>query len=130
MLLQHFSLIAFLSFAGFCCAQTNPTAPAATDETGIEGVITVAPAHPGPERPGMASSAPLKNVPFVVSNQTQTVAEFMTDDQGRFKLKLAPGHYTVSRKDQSRIGRCGPFDVDVANGQLTKVEWRCDSGMR
>lgn len=78
----------------------------------------------------MASSAPLKNVPFVVSNQTQTVAEFMTDDQGRFRLTLAPGHYTVSRTDQSKIGRCGPFDVDVANGQLTKVEWHCDSGMR
>ena len=130
MLFQHFSLIAFLSFAGFCCAQTNPTASGATNETGIEGVITVTPSHPGPERPGMASSAPLKNVPFVVSNETQTVAEFMTDDQGRFRLTLAPGHYTVSRKDQSRIGSCGPFAVDVVNGQLTKVEWRCESGMR
>ena len=128
MLIQRLSLIGFLTFAGLCCAQTSP-APN-PGETGIAGVITMAPAHPGPVRPGMTSSAPLKNVPFVVSNQTQTVAEFMTDDQGGFKLTLAPGHYTVTRKDQPKIGRCGPFDLDVVNGQLTKVEWRCDSGMR
>jgi hypothetical protein len=78
----------------------------------------------------MTDSAPFKNVLFVVSNQTQTVSEFMTDDQGRFKLTLAPGHYSVTRKGQGKIGRCGPFDVDVMNGQITKVEWRCDSGMR
>jgi hypothetical protein len=41
-----------------------------------------------------------------------------------------PGHYSVARKGQGKIGRCGPFDIDVMNGQITKVEWRCDSGMR
>ena len=128
MLLQRLSLIGFLTFAGVCYAQTSP-APN-PGETGVEGQITMAPAHGGPERPGMASSRPLANAAFVVSHQTQTVAEFMTDDQGRFKLTLAPGHYTVTRKENPKIGRCGPFEVDVVNGQLTKLEWHCDSGMR
>ena len=130
MRLSKLSLIAFLAFAGFCCAQMSPTPPAAAGETGIEGTITASPSHPGPVRPGMANSAPLANAPFVVRNESEPVAEFMTDDQGHFKLTLAPGHYGVARKNQSKVGRCGPFEVDVANGQITKVEWQCDTGMR
>lgn len=130
VMFQSLSLIAFLTFAGLCCAQTAPSPEPSSTGTGIEGVITMSPSHPGPVRPGMTSTAPLANVPFTVENQTGTVAEFMTDDQGRFRLTVAPGHYTVTRKNQGKIGRCGPFDVDVTNGQMTKVEWRCDSGMR
>ena len=56
---------------------------------------------------------------------------FTTDDQGRFRTALAPGHYKVSLKGKtSSIGRYGPFEVDVVAGQTTKVQWQCDSGMR
>jgi hypothetical protein len=89
---QSLSLVAFLSFAGLCCAQTSASPEPSSGGTGIEGVITVSPSHGGPVRPGMSDSAPFKNVLFVVSNQTQTVSEFMTDDQGRFKLTLAIGN--------------------------------------
>ena len=131
MPLQCFSLIAFLSFAGFCFAQTSPTPAPAASGTGIEGVITISPTHPGPARPGIQSSRPLANTTFVVSNPNGSVAEFTTDDQGHFRVSLGPGHYSVMKKDQqSRIGRYGPFDVDVAAGQMTKVEWSCDTGMR
>ena len=102
-----------------------------TADTGIEGVITVSPIHGGPVRPGMTSSAPLANATFIVGNDGGAVTDFTTDAQGRFKVSLAPGHYTVTKKDQQRgIGRYGPFDVDVTAGQMTKVEWQCDTGMR
>ena len=133
MRLQRLSLIGFLAFAGFCCAQTTPTPTAMpeTGDTGIEGVITVSPIHGGPVRPGMASSAPLANATFVVGNETGAVAEFTTDNQGHFKVSLLPGHYTVTKKDRQKgIGRYGPFDVDVTAGQMTEVEWQCDTGMR
>jgi hypothetical protein len=100
-------------------------------ETGIEGVIIISPSHGGAVRPGMASSKPLANTTFVVSNAANAVAEFTTDDQGRFKIALVSGRYSVARKGgQHKIGRYGPFDVDVTAGQMTKVEWRCDTGMR
>jgi len=131
MQLQRLSLIGFLTFAGFCYAQTSPTPMPEVADTGIEGVITVSPTHPGPVRPGMISSKPLANATFVVGNDGGAVAEFTTDAQGRFKVSLAPGHYTVTKKDgQKGIGRYGPFDVDVTAGQMTKVEWQCDTGMR
>ena len=94
-------------------------------------MITISPIHGGPVRPGIPSSKPLANATFVVFNATGPVAEFTTDDQGWFKIALAPGHYTVARKGQQKgVGRYGPFEVDVATSQVTKVEWHCDSGMR
>ena len=100
-------------------------------ETGIEGVITISPARPGPIRADAPSSLPLANTAFVVENQNGEMASFTTDDQGRFRTLLAPGHYKVSIKGKRLgIGRYGPFEVDVAAGKMTKVEWECDSGIR
>ena len=131
MRLQCLSLVGFLTFAAFCAAQTSPTPIPETADTGIEGVITLGPTHGGPVRPGMISSRPLANATFIVGNENGAVAEFTTDDQGRFKVSLAPGHYTVTKKDKQKgIGRYGPFEVDVTAGQVTKVEWQCDTGMR
>jgi hypothetical protein len=130
MLALRLTLIGFLSFAGFCYAQTSPT-PVPQAETGIEGTITISPAHGGSVRVGERNSRPLASTNFVVSKDGGTVAEFTTDDQGKFKVLIAAGHYTVARKGPKKgIGRFGPFDVDVAAGQITKVQWQCDSGMR
>jgi hypothetical protein len=97
--------------------------------TGLEGVVTVSPIHPGPTREGIPNSGPLANCTFAVQNEKGTVTSFTTDDQGRFRIPLAPGHYTVSMKERG-IRRCGPFDVDVVEGKMTQVEWACDTGMR
>src|SRR6266540_6699294 len=93
--------------------------------TGIEGVITFSPTQPGPVRADAPGSEPLANTTFVVeNNQGAEVASFTTDDQGRFRVPLAPGHYTVSRKGKKGgPGRFGPFDVDVRKDQMTSVTW-------
>jgi hypothetical protein len=31
---------------------------------------------------------------------------------------------------ERRVRHCGPFAIDVVAGQMTKVEWKCDTGMR
>jgi hypothetical protein len=100
-------------------------------ETGIEGVITFSPTQPGPVRADSPGSAPLANTTFVVENEKGAeVASFTTDDQGRFRVPLAPGPYTVSKKGKGGIGRYGPFDVDVRADQMTSVTWECDTGIR
>jgi len=112
--------------AGFLPGQTQ-----SGSETGIEGVITISPIQAGPVRADAPSSRPLANATFVVENQKGATTSFTTDDQGRFRTPLAPGHYKVSLKGRtSSIGRYGPFEVDVVAGQTTKVQWQCDSGMR
>jgi hypothetical protein len=107
------------------------TQPAPDVRTGIEGVITVSPVHGGPSRLGVPNSRALANTDFVVQNDKGSVTSFTTDAQGQFQISVAPGHYAVSIKERrGGIGRYGPFDVDVVAGQMTKVEWQCDTGMR
>src|SRR5436309_1495377 len=99
--------------------------------TGIDGVITIGPIRPGPPSLTFPSSRPLANATFIVESEKGIVTSFTTDNQGHFRISLAPGHYTISMSDKrGRIARCGPFDVDVVAGQMTKVEWQCDTGMR
>ncbi len=127
--MQSFSITLLLSIMlSSALAQTQPTPDA---RTGIEGVITVSPVHGGPSRLGVPNSRGLANTDFVVQNDKGPVTSFTTDAQGQFRISLAPGHYTVSIKERrGGIGRYGPFDADVVAGQMTKVEWQCDTGMR
>ena len=74
---------------------------------------------------------PLANATFVVENKNGDVTSFTTDDQGRFRTSLPPGHYKVSLRGRKvGIGRFGPFEADVVSGEMTKVQWECDSGIR
>jgi hypothetical protein len=99
--------------------------------SGIEGVISISPAMPGPAREGMPESQPLANMTWVVHNEKGIVTSFTTNAEGRFNVSLPPGHYTVSREQKAgSIGHFGPFKVDVAPGKMTNVDWKCDSGMR
>ena len=122
------SVLVFLIMAAcFSSGQTQ-----SGSGTGIEGVITFSPTQPGPIRADAPSSKPLANTTFVVENgKGAEVASFTTDEQGRFRVPLAPGHYTVSKKGKKGgIGRYGPFDVDVLADQMTRVTWECDTGIR
>jgi carboxypeptidase family protein len=126
--IQAFSIILGLFLMDVCAC--NGQTPAG-GESGIEGIITISPARPGPIRADEAGSVPLANATFAVENNSGEVASFTTDDQGRFRASLPPGHYKVSLKGRkSTIGRFGPFEVDVASGKTTNVQWECDSGIR
>jgi Carboxypeptidase regulatory-like domain len=125
---QTFSIILGLVFMDACaCTGQTPSG----GESGIEGIITISPARPGPVRADEAASVPLADATFAVENNNGEVASFTTDQQGRFRMSLPPGHYKVSLKGRkSTIGRFGPFEVDVTPGKMTNVQWECDSGIR
>jgi len=129
LLLSIFAALLGL-FCRFAVAETEST-PKAGPETGLEGVIVAGPVGGGPTKQGVPDSRPVANTEFLVLKENSTVASFKTDDQGRFRISLPSGHYKVSRKDwKASIGSYGPFEVDVAAGQIKKVEWTCDTGIR
>src|SRR6266508_1220267 len=113
-------LVFLIMTASFSSGQTQ-----SGSGTGIQGVITFGPTQAGPIRADTPGSKPLANTTFVVEDEKGAeVASFTTDDQGRFRVPLAPGHYTVSRKGKKGgPGRFGPFDVDVRKDQMTSVTW-------
>jgi hypothetical protein len=107
-------------------AETPP--PAAS---GIEGTIVVSPIRGGPirkddERP---SAAPVPNVQFVVKAGDTIVKTFTTDGEGRFQVALPAGHYLILREGAGRVGSWR-WEADVVAGEMTKVNWTADSGMR
>ena len=105
--------------------------PSPEPGTGLEGSISLHTISGGPVRQGVPDSRPLANTTFVVKKADLTIASFTTDDQGRFRISLPPGHYSILKKDwKSRVGFYGPFEVDIAPDQVKKVHWNCDTGMQ
>ena len=104
------------------------TEPATT--SGIEGTIFVSPTRPGPITKDGPTVAPVANVQFLVKAADATVKTFKTDSEGRFQVALPPGHYIIVKEGPPvRIGQWR-FEADVSAGQMTKVTWTADSGMR
>lgn len=98
--------------------------------SGVEGKIMVSPSRPGPITRDDPAVAPASSTRFEVKAGDATVKTFITDADGRFQVALPPGRYVVAPEGPApRIGRWR-FEVEVVAGQLTKVEWVADSGMR
>lgn len=126
---RFFSLWVAALLIALMAPTARPQTPA-PGASGIEGVIMVSPSRPGPIRKDQPSAAPAGNVEFVVKKGDARVASFTTDAEGRFRVLLPPGHYTVLREDSgARIGRWR-WEVEVASGSMAKVQWVADSGMR
>jgi hypothetical protein len=99
--------------------------------TGIEGTVTVSPIRGGPIRQGEPNSAPMRDTDFVVEAAAGKVATFKTDAQGKFKVGLPPGRYTIVIQKPMMKGRgCSLTDVEVTAAGFKKVQLACDSGMR
>jgi hypothetical protein len=123
------SILGAALIALFSVTAVAETPPPTT--SGIEGTILVSPTRGGPIRKGEEPSvAPVRNTQFLVKAGDATVKTFTTDGEGRFQVALPAGHYVIAREGASpRIGRWR-FEADVVAGQMTKVNWTADSGMR
>jgi len=126
------SIIMTLLTLFFCLALAATQSEAQPETgTGLEGEIRIGPIHGGPARIGVVDSRPLANTAFVVKKDETIIASFETDDHGRFRVSLPSGNYTVSKTGgKGRVGMYGPFEVEIVAGQMKKVQWECDSGLR
>ena len=102
-------------------------------ESGIEGQAVISPARPGPIRQGDSGSAPYQTTLVVTRNADgREVARVQTGSDGRFRISLPPGEYTVGPGPDAprRFPRGGEETVKVLPRQFTKVTIGFDSGMR
>lgn len=125
----YFSIIGPTLMALFSVTAVAETPPPGT--SGIEGTIVVSPIRPGPIRKDEERRvAPVRDAQFAIKAGDATVKTFTTDGEGRFQVALPPGHYVIVKEGAAaRIGRWR-FEADVVAGQVTKVNWTADSGMR
>lgn len=133
LLMRALAFSQILSLSLFCSVvfAQSPSAPRGAPETGLAGEISIGPIRGGPTRQGVPDSKPLPHTEFVVvAKENKAISSFQTDNEGRFRISLPPGHYTISAKEKSSLGHYGPFEVDIAPGEMKKVKWSCDSGIR
>ena len=125
---MHISIVGATLIALFSITAVATPPPGTS---GLEGTIVVSPTRPGPIRKDEGLSvAPVRNVQFAIKAGDAPVKTFTTDGDGRFQVALPPGHYVIVREGAPpRIGRWR-FEADVVAGQMTKVNWTANSGMR
>ena len=105
-------------------------AHATPSPSGLRGTVTRGPVSPVcvAEQP---CSEPAPNVTLLFSRRGHVAARSTTDATGRYRIRLAPGRYQVSRTAQLRIGRgFDPDHVRVLPGRFTTVDFSIDTGIR
>lgn len=100
--------------------------------TGVGGRVTVAPAHPGPQRIGEPGNAPMQKASIrLLDAHGRVVARSVTGADGRFSVFVPAGEYSVEVDVGAAVlPRCGSVHAIVRDGEMAEVELECDSGMR
>ncbi len=99
-------------------------------DSGIEGIVTI-----GPMCPVMQEDIPCPDQPYqatltILTESGKKVTQFQTDENGLFRVELAPGDYVLHPESPNSL----PFAADVPfivnEHQFTRLEISYDSGIR
>lgn len=111
--------------------QTSSQQVGTTGKNGIEGTVTIGPTCPV-QRLGDPScdDRPYQGIIHVSGTNKNQVAKIQADINGKFKLELEPGNYTLEPQVFSVYPRASNQDVTVVAGAFTTVNIQYDSGIR
>jgi hypothetical protein len=74
---------------------------------------------------------PAKNVTLLFSRNGHVVGRAVTDEQGRYRLRLPVGRYTVRRLADTAVDRrLQPNQVRVRAGRQLRLDFLIDTGIR
>jgi len=111
-------------------AMTTLAETLAPGTSGIEGTILVSPSRPGPIQERRAECCASAQRAVRGESWQCHGQDLHYYGEGRFQVALPPGHYIIEREGAPpRVGHWH-FEADVVAGQMTKVNWTADSGMR
>ena len=106
--------------------------PAPAGQSVIEGVVLA-----GPQCPVLISGSPCPDEPVAteITVTDRSVGEVIgvarSGRDGRFRILLPPGDYTLQAGSTSRPFPHGvPTDVSVEPGRIARLELRVDTGIR
>lgn len=98
--------------------------------SGIEGQVLLGPmcpvVQPGQECPDQPYEATLT----VNSLNGVQIAQFHTDEQGRFRVPLVPGEYVLHPESSNGLPFAGDQVFMVETGRYTQISVHYDSGIR
>ena len=118
-----FALLAGLLLTA--CLQTSQPA-----DSGIEGTVTI-----GPMCPVMRQDVPCPDRPYqarltVLTTGGNKVLQFQTDEQGLFRVGLAPGEYVLHPESPNSLPFAADIPFAVNEHAFTQLRIVYDSGIR
>lgn len=114
------------------CLAGCGTSPATSLNSGIQGVVQVGPICPVERINSPCPPHPIAATVVVRNTQGAEVKRFHSAGDGRFKVDLAPGTYTLLGLPigSSFLPRPIPTTATVVDGSYTTVDVEYDSGIR
>jgi hypothetical protein len=112
-------------------ASSSSTSAAGNETSGIEGQVLLGPACPGPvsvDKP--CPDKPYQATILVKDQNGKTITQFQCDPNGKFRVSLSPGTYTLHPESSGAYPRAADQTVAVKPGQFTQVQITYDSGIR
>ncbi len=111
-------------FLSACSVSPTPT------DSGVEGQVLIGPMCPVVQEGVECPDQPYQAVLTVNSSNERMIVQVKTDEQGRFKIPLAPGEYILHPESPNGL----PFASDqifvVEAGVFTQIVVNYDSGIR
>lgn len=126
--MRRFLILLLLALVAAC----SDGGPVARTDSGIEGLVTIGPTCPV-ESPGMqCGDEPYSVDLFVVErNSRRMVARVRSGDDGRFRVTLTPGEYSIIPAPAVQEPPTAERpDVTVRPHAFARVTVRFDSGIR
>ncbi len=104
--------------------------PAPTGESGIEGMVTIGPTCPVQRIDSPCPDRPYEATISVLDGAGRKVAEGRSGTDGRFRLLLPAGTYTLRPESAGTFPHAREQSVAVEPGRVTAVQIVFDSGIR
>lgn len=104
--------------------------PAASGESGIEGTVTIGPTCPVQRIDSPCPDRPYQATITALDGADRKVAEARSGADGRFRLLLPAGTYTLRPESSGAFPHAREQSVAVENGRITPVQIVFDSGIR
>ncbi len=101
--------------------------------SGIEGQVSFGPISPVVRpgvRPGMVNYRPYQATITILDEEGQTVTQCQSDMDGKFRVSLKPGRYTLIPESPGPRPRAARQAVTVLEGEFIQVRINFDSGIR
>ena len=105
------------------------TSPTPVD-SGVEGKVLVGPMCPVVQEGHECPDQPYQATLTINSPTGRKIAQVQTDEQGRFKIPLAPGEYILHPESPNVMPFAAEQNFVVEQGRFTHIVVNYDSGIR
>jgi hypothetical protein len=121
---NHFIFLILVLLLAACLQPPQPL------DSGVEGSVTI-----GPMCPVMQENVPCLDQPYqavltVLTPNGKKVTQFQTDEQGYFKVELAPGDYVMHPESPNSLPFAADVPFSVEQHRFTQLAISYDSGIR